>query len=212
MKKLSFTIIFSIFKSSVVWEYLLLDFRYSIELSKDQKKLIRKMTMSKIARKKLFVDESRIWNLEEPAAGAASTMSTNIRSILLGYVWTDIHVEHKLNISGNSKNLDTVGIYEKNLLLRMISGYLCDSPRQDNFYCYQIQHWTVLYTVLSSQIFFYENKVGRIFVPKFHHDKRDTNFLKFLSYVGEYGPDNSRCEFPQIGRKLYEYKKKQLRH
>ena len=32
--------------------------------------------MSEIARKKLFVDKSRMWNLEEPAAGAASTMST----------------------------------------------------------------------------------------------------------------------------------------
>ena len=106
------------------------------------------MTMSKIARKKLFVDESRIWNLEEPAAGAASTMSINIRSILLGYIWTDIHVQCILNISGNSKNLDTVGINEKNLLLRTISDYLHDLPRQDNFYCYQIQHWTVLYAVL----------------------------------------------------------------
>ena len=60
---------------------------------------------------------------------------------------------------------------------------------------------------LSSQILFYENKVGHIFVPKFYHDKRGTNFLKFLSYVGEYGLDNSLCEFSQIGRKLYKYKK-----
>ena len=59
------------------------------------------MTMSNIARKKLFVDKSRTWNLEEPAAGAASIMSTNIRSILLGYMWTDIHVESILNINGN---------------------------------------------------------------------------------------------------------------
>ena len=69
--------------------------------------------MSKIARKELFVDESRIWNLEEPAAGAASTMSTNIRSILLGYMWMGIHVECMLNISRNSRHLDTVGINEK---------------------------------------------------------------------------------------------------
>ena len=75
-----------------------------------------------MARKKIFVDESRIWNLEEPAAGAASTMSTNIRSILFGYMWTDIHIENILNISGNSKNLDTVGINEKNLLLQMIAA------------------------------------------------------------------------------------------
>ena len=103
----------------------------------------------------------------------------------------------------------------KNLLLRTVSGYLHDSPRQDNFYCNQTQHWTVLYAGLGmvpSQILFYENKVGRIFVSKFYYDKRDTNFLKFLSYVGEYGPDNSLREFPQIGRKLCEYKKKQLHH
>ena len=96
--------------------------------------------MSKIARKKLFLGESRIWNLEEPAAGAASTMSTKIRSILFSYIWTDIHIANILNISGNSKNLDTVGINEKNLLLRTVSGYLHDSPRQDNFYCYRTQH------------------------------------------------------------------------
>ena len=45
------------------------------------------MAISKKARKKLFVDESRIWNLEEPAAGAASNMKTNIISILFGYMW-----------------------------------------------------------------------------------------------------------------------------
>ena len=173
--------------------------------------------MSKIARKKLFIDESRIWNLEEPAAGAAFTMSTKIRSILIGYIWDETQIEALLRITGNSKNLSSLGPLEKNLMLKTISGYYHDSPRQDNFYCYRTQHWTVLYAglgVVPTHILFYENKVGRIFVPKFYHDKRDTNFLKFLSYVGEYGPDNSRCEFPQIGRKLYEYKKKkkQLRH
>ena len=30
--------------------------------------------MSKEATKKLFVNESRIWNLEEPSAGVASTI------------------------------------------------------------------------------------------------------------------------------------------
>ena len=57
------------------------------------------MTMSKIVRKKLFVNESRIWNLEELATEraiqplGASNMKTNIRPILFGYMWYDIHVE-----------------------------------------------------------------------------------------------------------------------
>ena len=64
-----------------VWEYSLLDFRYSVELSKNKRNLIRTVTMSKIARKKLFADESRIWNFEEPAAGSPSSMSTNIHKV-----------------------------------------------------------------------------------------------------------------------------------
>ena len=65
------------------------------------------MTMSKIARKKIFVVESRIWNLEEPATGrairplSASNMKTSIRSILFGYMWYDIHAESLLNIKGS---------------------------------------------------------------------------------------------------------------
>ena len=74
------------------------------------------MTISKIAKKKLFIDESRIWNLEEPAAGAASTMSTKIRSILIGYIWDETHIEAILRITGNS-NLSSIGPVEINLML-----------------------------------------------------------------------------------------------
>ena len=33
------------------------------------------------------------------------------------------------------------------------------------------------------------------------------NFLTYLEYTGEYGPDNVRCEYPEVGWKYYEYKK-----
>ena len=92
------------------------------------------MTISKIARKKLFVDKSRICILEEPAAGAASNMKTNIRSILFGYMWYDVHVESLLNIRGSSRNLASMGITEKNNFLREFSRYLHKDQRQDNFY------------------------------------------------------------------------------
>ena len=71
------------------------------------------MAISKKAIKKLFVDETRIWNLQEPPAGAASNMKTNIISILFGYMWYDVHVESLLNIRGSSRNLATMGITEK---------------------------------------------------------------------------------------------------
>ena len=75
------------------------------------------MTISKIARKKFLVDESKIWNLEEPAAGAASNMKTNTRSILFGYMWYHVHVESLLNIRGSSRNLAIIGIIEKATVL-----------------------------------------------------------------------------------------------
>ena len=67
------------------------------------------MTVSKIARKKLFVDKSRIWNIEEPAASPPSNINLKIRSILMRCMWYDIHVENMLNIRG-SRNLATMGI------------------------------------------------------------------------------------------------------
>ena len=72
--------------------------------------------MSKIARKKLFVDESRIWNIEEPAAGAPSNMILEIRSNLMTYMWYDILVGKMLNIKGSSRNLAAMGITEKKQL------------------------------------------------------------------------------------------------
>ena len=51
------------------------------------------MAMTKIARKKLFVDKSRIWNIEQAAAGARSNINLKIRSILMEYMWFDVHVE-----------------------------------------------------------------------------------------------------------------------
>ena len=111
------------------------------------------MIMSKIARKKLFVDESRKWNLEEPAAGAASTMSTKIRSLLISHIWDETHIEAILRITGNSKNLSSLGLLEKNIMLKTTSGYYHNSPRQGNFYCYQTQQWTVFTTIKEILIF-----------------------------------------------------------
>ena len=36
--------------------------------------------------------------------------------------------------------------------------------------------------------------------------KKARNFLKHLVYVGEHEP-GARCEYPELGRKLYEYQK-----
>ena len=145
------------------------------------------------------MDKSGIWNLEELSAGTAFNMSTKI--ILFGYMWMETHVESMLNIRGTSRDLATMGINEKKINFRTFSQYLHKMPRQDNLYCFKPNQWTVLHPALTTEIIFFENKVGHIFIPKFYHDKKDTSFLKLLSYVEEHGLDNSLCEFPEIGRK-----------
>ena len=115
------------------------------------------MTVSKIARKKLFVDKSRIWNLEEPAASAACNMKTKIRSILFKYMWYDLHVESLLNIKGSFRNLAAMEITEKNNFLREFSGYLHKTERQNNFYSLQRRNWAVLYPALSTQLICFGN-------------------------------------------------------
>ena len=93
--------------------------------------------MSKIARKKVFVDESRIWNLEEFFAGTASSRSTKIRSILFSYMWMEQHIESMLNIKEILKDLATMGINGKKIYLRTFSQYLHKTLRQDDLYCFK---------------------------------------------------------------------------
>ena len=76
-----------------------------------------------------------------------------------------------------------------------------------DFYSIKRTGYTVLYPALSTQIKFFDNKAGLIFVPKFYHERRTKNFLEYLLYVGKYGPDNAPSEFPENGRKYYIYKK-----
>ena len=146
--------------------------------------------MTKIARKNLFVDESRIWTIEEPAAGAASNMKTKIRSILLGYMWYDVHVESILNIRGSSRILATMGITEKNNFLREFSRYLQKNERH-NFYSLQSGNWTFLYSALSRKLifffFFLVIKSGMFLYQNFSTIKRQNIFLDMLNMLENLG-------------------------
>ena len=53
-----------------------------------------------------------------------------------------------------------------------------------NFFLSFNKTYTVLAHLVDSTVFRYTGKVHRLFVPKFYHDRKDTNFLKNLKYVG----------------------------
>ena len=44
------------------WEDNSLEFKYSVRLSTNKKGLIKKISMGKTIKKKLFLDESRVWS------------------------------------------------------------------------------------------------------------------------------------------------------
>ena len=77
-------------------------FKFTITLSKDEKKLIKRMTMSKSVRCKLFNDECRVWNMD--ITGVAR------RSYMVGYMEQELHVLNMLNI----RELAETSCYEPN--------------------------------------------------------------------------------------------------
>ena len=78
----------------------------------------------------------------------------------------------------------------------------------DYFYSGLAPSYAVLLHVLDPTIIRCTDRLKRLFVPKFYHDRKDTNFLKGLLYVGEKKEIDERNFFegPLLGRKLYEYR------
>ena len=62
------------------WENTAIYFKFSLNLSMDEKKYIKKMTMSRETRLKLHIDESRIWNM--------GMRNVKRNSYLLGFMWS----------------------------------------------------------------------------------------------------------------------------
>ena len=77
---------------------------------------------------------------------------------------------------------------------------------KDVFYSTFNLKGTVIFHGLESMLVYYGRKIQRSFVPKFYHDRNDTNFLKHLESVGEYDKIDQigYSEFPGVlGVKLY---------
>ena len=75
--------------------------------------------MGKTTRKKLFVDESSMWNMEQPVDGSIGSMLGGTTwSILFVYFWLEANAESLLKISGSPKDLSITSIQEKNYYIR----------------------------------------------------------------------------------------------
>ena len=67
------------------WEDTELAFKYSIELSSNKSKLIKKFWMHKGVRRNLFLDEQRIWNVTITDPSKPLENKFTVRSKMIGY-------------------------------------------------------------------------------------------------------------------------------
>ena len=66
---------------------------------------------------------------------------------------------------------------------------------------------TIILKDSNIKIKIFRDRIQRLLVPRFFHDRRQTNFLKDLIFIGEKtNIDSQFSKFKAIGRKLYEYR------
>ena len=170
-------------------------------MSTDKKKLIRKMTMGKEARKKLFIDESRVWNLSVPTINGEKLIS-----YMFGYFYTD-RVTEKI-YPNEITNFTSFTNSQKGNGMRRISSISPDIIAKAVFYNQNLAPSTILHIQPLNKIDLIEGRLAYLLVLRYYHDRRDTGFMKNLTYQGKVFSDKSNhinkrfCEFDRV---LYIY-------
>ena len=116
--------------------------------------------MGKSARKKLFLDESRIWNFTTNTRQRA-----HLKSYTFGYFFHDHIVETYFGINSINQSKDFTGtiIPQKDLYMRYFDA---TSKSNASFYAGLVLQWTALQPILSKQTSFFESRTEHIIIPK----------------------------------------------
>ena len=135
--------------------------------------------MEKSIRKKLFLDESRIWNFTTNIM-----QRPHLKSYTFGYFLHDDIVQTCFAINSINQSNDFTGttIPQKNLYMRYFDA---TSRSNASFYTGLVQQWTVLQPIESKRTSFFESRTEHIIVPKFYHDGASYGFLQHLRYLGK---------------------------
>ena len=109
-------------------------------------------------------------------------------SFLVGYLYNEADMKRLFRLT-HSYNFAGINIQQKNIYLKRLSAEKHNSFRTGNvsdFYSsIGIRPFTVLFHFLDNSMLRFTDRIQRVFVPRFYHDRKDTNFLKGLIYVGE---------------------------
>ena len=115
---------------SFEWKEVQLQFKYSVKLSDDKKKLIKKMSMNKQNKKLLYTHESRMCYLK-----LVGTTVQAIHSLIFAYLFYVPILKRSVKISTNyTKDLTKITIAQKNASMRKFYQHHIDP---NNFlYCF----------------------------------------------------------------------------
>ena len=176
-------------------------------MSTDKIKLIRKMKMGKKTRTLLFLDGPRVWNISVPTINREKLISYTF-----GYFYTD-WVTEKI-FPNEITNFTSFTNSQKSNGMRRISSISPDIIAKAVFYNQTLAPTTVLHIQPLYKIDFIEGRLSYLLVPRYYHDRRDTGFMKNLTYQGKVfseGSNHADKRFCEFDRVLYIYVSTSLR-
>ena len=179
-------------------------FKYKITI-KDNK-IIKKLTLEKQQRIDFNIDESRIFNIT-PANGSFFNI---LILFLMVYIENVDFLKKHFKISGKKFDFTRLSLLKKHLYLSYYSTFQHKNKpyirRFDDLYSIYFRPYTIILKDSNILIKVFKNRIQRLLVPRFFHDRRQTNFLKDLIFIGEKTIEPHFSKFRLIGRKLYEYR------
>ena len=130
----------------------------------------------------------------------------------------DFKYEIKIDSSDNTKLIKKIRgsfhfkrltVIKKNIFLGELTNGQLKNPLPrgfDNFYSKGNRNFTVLHKENSLIIKRFTGRIQRLLIPWFFHDRKNTNFLKDLKFLGEKNDiaENGFRDVKKTGTKLYE--------
>ena len=144
-------------------------------------KLRKQLTMSRNERKKTVMDESRVWNMKKKKWKKDSSALDRSRiSFSEGYLFFESRIKNEFNINGDSFDFTKLSKREKTVKIVSYLKKFHDSKLNVRGYSYFFSFYPFSYATVifvRNNIFIvYPDRTQRIFVPKYYHDRRRTNF------------------------------------
>ena len=130
-------------------------------------------------------------------------------SFLIGYLYDEQKLINYFKIR-DSFDFKRLSFLRKKIFIGNLTDGQFEKPLprgSNNFYSVGNRNFTVLHKESNAIIKRFTGRIQSLFVPRFYHDRKNTNFLKDLKFVGE-KKDIAEIGFSdtnKIGRKLYQY-------